>query len=114
MLQPSDFSALERNIIRSCHLDEWHASAWFPRPYRDSLNLQDGPKDEEILKTLLKLIRDGFIQVGRMSDDGHFLSELAVFENTKADMTNNKDSDFYVRTREEIYQVVKNAPCYLP
>jgi hypothetical protein len=109
MLQPSDFSGLERNILRSCHLDEWHASAWFPRPYRDSLNLIDEPTDEEVLDTLLSLIRRSFIQVGRISDDGRFLPELSPSDDVLADMMNNRDTDFHISTKEEVYQIVKNA-----
>jgi hypothetical protein len=109
MLQPSDFSRLERQILDSCHLNEWHPNAWFPSPKRYSLNLPDGPTDEAILEALVSLIRRGFVQLGRLSDDGHFLPEPSPSEEIITDRVNNQETEFFISTRDDVYQVIKNT-----
>jgi hypothetical protein len=81
----------------------------FQAPSRDSLNLPDGPTDQAILDALLSLIRRGFIQVGRMSDEGHFLPEPSPSEDIITDFMNNADTESWVGTRADVYQVIKNG-----
>lgn len=113
MPKPSDFSRVERKVLAACHLDEWPSRVWFPHPFRDSLNLPDDLSDREILDALVSLVRRGFIQVGRMSQDGHFSPEPRA-DQALAEILDRNDTDFWFSTREDVYEGIKNAPWYLP
>ena len=106
MSSQNKYSQLERDILRSCHLNEWHGSACFPAPARDSLNIPDGPTDELVKDTVIHLVRTGAIEVGRFDAD-NFIPELAS-ESVVSDLVNNKDSEFFMRTRSDVYDEIKN------
>lgn len=113
MLKPSHFSRVERKILASCHLDEWPSRVWFPRPFRDSLNLPDNLTDGEILDALVSLVRRGFVHVGRISQDGHFSPELLI-DQLLAEIIDKKDPEFWFSAREDTYEAIKNEPWHSP
>ncbi len=101
------FSPLERTILRSCHLNEWHPTAWFPDVKRESLNLPDGPSDSDIQNCLIHLIRAGVIEVGKFPDT-QFVPEPVISEAMIEDIKNNEDTEFFFRTPDDVYQKIRN------
>jgi hypothetical protein len=60
---------VEIEILKAIRHVGWYGQLWFARVFRDALDFQEGPTDEEVHLALLALIRSRVLEIWRQEGE---------------------------------------------
>ena len=70
-----DLSDVEIEVLKVIRHVGWYSQLWFPHVFRDALDFQEGPTDQEIHRALIGLIRSSILEAWTVDgvDSSHSL-----------------------------------------
>jgi hypothetical protein len=101
-----NLSPSEKDVLTACHHQQRDGAFWFPRVFREVVNMPPGSTDEEIQAALLRLIDCNYIEVGTWNGEV-FVVETVTPEVLK-DLRRNPGTDFHLRTREDVWAALSH------
>jgi hypothetical protein len=93
---------IEIEILKLIQHVGWYGQLWFPRVFRDALDFQEGPTDEEIHAALLVLISSRLLEVWRL-EGGCPVERCAPTDDLLVEIRKNSaETDFELRINQEV------------